>query len=359
MLIGIGYISFERIKFRIGVFSVTEGKLSNSVLIGISFDYSIAFLILDTETDTGKRLAICNVGFCQFEFSNDRLVCEANASLIFDRNGFTIVANFEIMIGIVLYETYRGSFFIQEVTTKTDTFSQINTKLGFAKSDHEGINFCVKFTVVVGVSIDMEYSSGQFILGIFLVHFGGSNITLDRMIGKSNAGLVSYDNGFSVISDFEIVIAIILEEAFGSNLFVQEVTVIAEVIHCIDTVFAFGHFTYKQVDLCIEFLIAIHIHEDFEDGAAERILGILLIDLGGLDCTGNEFIFDSNLHDLLMLGNGNRIAVFIQYESRCCLDLAHDPSAERYILKVEDTNLIGLAGKNCGFLRKLSFVLRK
>ena len=263
------------------------------------------------------------------------------------------------MIGIVLYETYRGSFLIQEVPTETDTFCQINTKFGFAKCDHEGVNFCIEFTVFIGVRIDVEFGTSQLVLGIFLIHLGGSNITLDRLIGKSNAGLVFYDNGFSVISDLEIVITIILEEAFGSNLFVQEVTVIAEVIHCVDTVFGFGHFTYEQVDLCIEFLIAIHIHEDFENGAAERILGVLLIDLGGLDCAGNEFIFDSNLYDLFMLGNSNRIAVFVQYESRCCLDLTHDPSAERYILKVEDTNLIGLAGKNCGFLCELCFVLRK
>ena len=137
----------------------------------------------------------------------------------------------------------------------------------------------------------------------------------------------------------------------------KEISIISEIVHKVFAIFRLGHLTYKQVNFRIEFAIAVYINIDFKDSTAERILGILLVHLNGFDRSGNELIFDGNLHDLLILGNGNSIAVFVQNESRGRLDFSDDPSTERYILKVENTNFIGLAGKDCRILGEHSFIL--
>ena len=70
----------------------------------------------------------------------------------------------------------------------------------------------------------------------------------------------------------------------------------------------------------------------------------------------NELVLDGDLDNFLVRAYGYSVAVLVQHECGSCLDLTHDPSAEGYVLKGEDTDLIGLAGGKGGFLGELGFV---
>ena len=128
-------------------------------------------------------------------------------------------------------------------------------------------------------------------------------------------------------------------------------------MHLIDAVLGFGHLAYEEVDFGIEFAVAVHVHVDFKDGAEQLIVGVFLIHLCGLDRAGDELVLDGDLSNFLIGAYGYSVAVLVQYKCGSCLDLTDDPSAEGYVLKGEDTDLIGLAGGKGGFLGELGFVL--
>ena len=233
----------------------------------------------------------------------------------------------------------------------------IDAVLGFGHFTYECVDLGIEFAVTVHVLVDFKDGTGQLIVGILFVHLRGGHVTEDGLIGEANACLVLHDDGFAVVFDLEIVVAVILEETFGRGLFIEEISVIAKVVHLIDAVLGFGHLAYEEINFGIEFAVAVHIHVDFKDGAGQLVVGVFLIHLGGLDRAGDELVLDGDLDDFLVRAYGYSIAVLVQYECRSRLDLTDDPSAEWYVLEGEDADLIGLAGSKGGFLSELGFVL--
>ena len=59
------------------------------------------------------------------------------------------------------------------------------------------------------------------------IGLGQLQLTYDGFVGEAYTSFVFHGYGFTVIPDLEIVVGVILNEAFGSSLFVEEVTAVA------------------------------------------------------------------------------------------------------------------------------------
>ena len=113
----------------------------------------------------------------------------------------------------------------------------------------------------------------------------------------------------------------------------KEVTAVAKIRHCVDANLSLCHFADQQVDGGIKFLVAIYVDKDLENSTGKLILRILRIDLGSLNRTHDEFVFDGNFHHFTILRYSHSEVVLVEDKCRGCFDLSNDPSTERNVFE--------------------------
>ena len=89
------------------------------------------------------------------------------------------------------------------------------------------------------------------------------------------------------------------------------------------------------------------------------MVGIILIDLGRMDCAIDMAVLGFDLDHGAIRSNVDRELCLVEDKALSGFQLAHDPFSESYILKGEDAICIGCRRQNGVFLCEFRIILRK
>ena len=187
----IGLVVVQRIEFLIGVFSVTEGKFSDTILVRIAFGNNFALLIPDTEPNAGEEFTVRNVLFGELQFSGNRLIDETNARLVLYGDHFAVFPNLKIIVIVVLEETFGTRFLMQEIPVIPQTVHLVHAGLGLAHLTDELVNFRTVCLTAVHIHINFKHSAGQLVVRIFRIYLGGLHRSGDKAVFN-----LDFDNFF-------------------------------------------------------------------------------------------------------------------------------------------------------------------
>ena len=155
------------------------------------------------------------------------------------------------------------------------------------------------------------------------------------------------------------MVSVVLDEINRRLLFVEEVSAVTQLSEFIQTGLTFRKGTDQLIHIRIELLISVYITVDLKHGTGKQMVGIILIDLGRMDCAIDMAVLGLELDYGTIRSNVDRELCLVEDEALGGFQLAHDPFPKSHILKGEDAVCIGHRRQHGVFLCEFRIIFRK
>lgn len=117
-----------------------------------------------------------------------------------------------------------------------------------------------------------------------------------------------------------------------------------------------GKLAVQCVNVRIIGLVTVYIQIEHKFCAAEKLIVILAADLPDLHFSGQEFVYNSDLDDLILLGYRDLVRFLRKHQMRRAGQLTDDPIAIGDIFKGEHAVFTGCCRCERIFLRELGLI---
>ena len=178
-------------------------------------------------------------------------------------------------------------------------------------------------------------------------------------VDEADTDLILYFHHLAISYDFKIVVSVVLDIVYRCLLFIEEVSAVAQLSEFIQTGFTLRKGANQFVRIRIELPVSVYVTVHLKHSAGKQMVGIILIDLGRMDCAIDMAVLSLELDYGTIRSNVDRELRLVENEALGGLQLAHDPFPESHILKGEDTVCIRHRRQNGVFLCEFRIILRK